>query len=59
MENMTFDWEDDTVPVEVYLLVRVYEIEGTPKIKAFLDPRASCWNGQLDFKATAWTVKAT
>ncbi|KAF4630462.1 hypothetical protein G7Y89_g7676 [Cudoniella acicularis] len=41
---------------DVYVLLRVYNIEGVPGVRVYIDPWTRAQEGQLDFVASTWVV---
>lgn len=56
MKNWTLPADESIMPKNVYVLLRVFDIDDDPMVRAYLDPWARSQEGQLDFAATQWVV---
>ncbi len=43
----------------VYVLFRVFNLEGKIGLRVFVDPEPAQLNGELEFSADKWVVKTT
>lgn len=41
----------------VYIILRVFNLEGKVGLRIFMDPETSRHNGELEFNAEGWTVR--
>ena len=44
-------------PLNVYIIFRVYSLEGKIGLRVYVDPETSRQRGELDFHVETWAVK--
>ena len=55
MQDMKLSSEKATP--NVYVILRVFNIEGRVGLRVYVDPESCRVNGELDFKVDTWAVK--